>query len=58
MPLMLIFNIATDAAVSTVIVGLLVWAIEADACGLWRLMPPQRRAARALRIEPAAVGAT
>ena len=58
MSFMLAFNIATDAAVTSVVVGLLIWGIVADACGAWTLLRPRRSAARSLSARPEAVGAT
>jgi hypothetical protein len=58
MSLMLAFNIAGDTAVTSVIVGLLVWAIAADACGAWKVALPRRRTWRSGRFEPVALGVT
>jgi hypothetical protein len=52
MTAMLIFDIALDAAVSSVIIGLLVWGIVADACGVWAVVLRSWRRTPSPRREP------
>jgi hypothetical protein len=58
MSLMLASNIAGDTAVTSVIVGLLIWAIAAEACGAWKVALPRGRTWRSGRFEPVALGVT
>ena len=58
MTAMLIFNIALDAAVFSVIIVLLVWGIVADACGVWAVALPSWRRTLSPRREPAVVRTT
>jgi hypothetical protein len=53
MTAMLIFDIALDTAVSSVIIGLLLWGIVADACGVWAIALPSWRRSLSPRLEPA-----
>jgi hypothetical protein len=58
MTAMLIFDTALDAAVFTVIIGLLVWGIVADACGVWAVVLPSWRRTTSPRLEPVVAGVT